>query len=121
SISGSAQVGAIIDTPEQLLTLQAPPMGDAAPAATEFDQPDSSSVNTLAAEQPTSLDSTVDTAAAKIDGAFARPALACLNEQQQFLADIQYQGIFAIAARDMVTGVTQAITDDCVVLASVGP
>ena len=72
-------------------------MGDAAPAATEFDQPDSSSVNTLAAEQPTSLDSTVDTAAAKIDGAFARPALACLNEQQQFLADIQYQGIFAIA------------------------
>ena len=121
SISGSAQVGAIIDTPEQLLTLQAPPMGDAAPAATEFDQPDASSVNTLAAEQPTSLDSTVDTAAAKIDGAFARPALACLNEQQQFLADIQYQGIFAIAARDMVTGVTQAITDDCVVLASVGP
>ena len=48
-------------------------------------------------------------------------ALACLTETQVFLADIYYRGMLAIAARDTVTGVTEAIDGNCTVLARVGP
>lgn len=48
-------------------------------------------------------------------------ALACLSETQLFLADISYRGMVAIAVRDTVTGVTEAIDGNCTVLARVNP
>ena len=48
-------------------------------------------------------------------------ALACLTDTQVFLADIYYRGMLAIAVRDTVTGVTEAIDGNCTVLARVGP
>ncbi|MEQ1874118.1 MAG: hypothetical protein ABL953_10355 [Ilumatobacteraceae bacterium] len=48
-------------------------------------------------------------------------AIACMSETQEFLADIYYQGMLAIAVRDTVTGVTEAIDSTCTVLASVAP
>ena len=48
-------------------------------------------------------------------------ALACMDDDQVFLADILYQGTLAIAVRDTVTGVTEAIDSTCTVLASVSP
>lgn len=71
-----------------------------------------------------------DLVAAKVapeaaDGAEARnsgsPALACLTEQQHYIADITYAGTPAVAARDTVTGVIQAIDEQCNVLAEVKP
>ena len=50
-----------------------------------------------------------------------RAAFDCLSPTQVFLADILYLNELAIAARDTVTGVTVAITDDCRVLVAVGP
>ena len=49
------------------------------------------------------------------------PALACLTEQLQFITDITYAGTPAIAVRDTVTGVIQAIDEQCNVLAEVKP
>ncbi|HNJ96497.1 MAG TPA: hypothetical protein PLV13_00105 [Ilumatobacteraceae bacterium] len=49
------------------------------------------------------------------------PALACLTSDQQYIADITYAGTPAIAARDTVTGVIQAIDEQCNVLAEVKP
>ncbi len=40
---------------------------------------------------------------------------------QVFVADILYNGRTAIAARDTVTGVTQAIDEQCNVLAEAAP
>lgn len=48
-------------------------------------------------------------------------ALACMNDDQVFLADIYYRGTPAIAVRDTVTGVTEAIDSTCTVLARVYP
>lgn len=109
SIGGSAQTAIIIDTLEQLRNLGTtqPPVAVA---------PDS----TVAASETTASEST-DTRAANTTSSYARAALGCLTTQQQFLADIQYQSIFAIAARDTVTGMISAISDDCTVLATVAP
>ena len=52
---------------------------------------------------------------------FNLDAMACMTADQTFLADIYYQGLPAIAVRDMVTGVTEAIDDNCTVLARVAP
>ena len=49
------------------------------------------------------------------------PALRCLTDDQVFVADIIYAGAPAIAARDTVSGVTQAIDEQCNVLAEVAP
>ncbi len=110
SIGGGAQAALVIETPEQLQAL-----GDTAmPAGGSSETTAAASENTASADTlpaPTALTGTAD----------ARPANGCLTSQQVFLADIQYQGAFAIAARDTVTGMTSAITDDCTVLASVGP
>ena len=114
SITGAgAQVSMQIDTPEQLLALQAPSdvATDLSPAAT-------------AATEAAAADSTVtDQGDSKraASNFSSSPAISCLAPQQIFLADIQYRGVFGIAARDTVTGVTQAIADDCTVLVSVGP
>lgn len=48
-------------------------------------------------------------------------ALACMGDNQVFLADIYYQGTLAIAVRDTVTDVTEAIDSTCTVLARVTP
>ena len=48
-------------------------------------------------------------------------ALLCMSETQVFLADIYYQGTLAIAVRDTVTDVTEAIDSTCTVLARVAP
>lgn len=48
-------------------------------------------------------------------------ALQCLGDEQVFVAVIVYLGTPAIAVRDTVTGVTQAIDEQCNVLAEVAP
>ena len=110
SIDSSAETALVIDTPEQLQALSSTTMFDT--VAGSPDTTAASSENTASAATippPTPLE------------ASARVALGCLTVQQVFLADIQYQGTFAIAARDTVTGMIFAITDDCTVLATVGP
>ena len=111
SITGAgAQVSMQIDTPEQLLALQAPPAvaSDLPPAATVANAADSTVADQGDSKRAASNFS-------------SSPAILCLAPQQTFLADIQYRGVFGIAARDTVTGVTQAIADDCTVLVSIGP
>lgn len=89
----------VIDDPQQLLelTLPLPPTPDADGGS------DTSSPASQRGES-----SNVD-------------ALACMTDDQEFLADIYYQGTLAIAVRDTVTGVTEAIDSTCTVLASVTP
>jgi hypothetical protein len=55
------------------------------------------------------------------DAATVSPAMRCLTDSQVFVADILYNGRLAIAARDTVTGVTQAIDEQCTVLAEAVP
>ncbi|MEQ1698728.1 MAG: hypothetical protein ABMA25_01395, partial [Ilumatobacteraceae bacterium] len=50
----------------------------------------------------------------------ALPAAACLTVDQVYLADVIFQGHIGVAARDMVTGVTNVYANDCSVIASVG-
>lgn len=76
---------------------------------------------------PTPLASSPDTTTAA-DGEVAGAsvgggslALGCLDDTQVFVADILYNGRTAIAARDTVTGVTQAIDEQCNVLAEAAP
>jgi hypothetical protein len=126
SITGGGAVATVIDTPEQLQALALPtaplPAVESTFAGSTTVAGDTQA--TAAASETTvgSDEGAADTTA-KIaaGGAPVTGALACLSAQQVFLADIMYQGTFAIAARDTVTGVTQAITDDCTVLATVGP
>ena len=109
SIGGGAQAAQIIDTPEQLRALTSIATDTVPPTA---DLPE---ITAAASENTASADTLPAT-----PERLSRPALGCLTSQQVFLADIQYQGVFAIAARDTVTGMTSAITDDCTVLATVG-
>lgn len=109
SIGSSAETALVVDTPEQLLALSSTTMAD-----TVAGSPDT----TAAASETTASAETISPTPSEVS---ARAALGCLTAQQEFLADIQYQGAFAIAARDTVTGMTSAITDDCTVLATVGP
>ena len=125
SFNGSAAVATIIDTPEQLLTLDPLATSDLAPPSTASPENSLPATAETQAASETSLPvaTTVEPTAKATIAEFAttRPALACMSTDQVFLADIQYQGIFAIAVRDTVTGMITAITDDCTVLASVGP
>ena len=115
SIGGGAQAALIIETPQQLLALDNTAAADTYAPGVGAPESTAAASETTAAGAATMPSETFRTAS------LARPALDCLTDQQIFLADIQYQGTFAIAARDTVTGVTSAITDDCTVLASVGP
>ena len=98
AINGSADYAAVIDTPQQLHDLAAPP------AAT-----------------PTALTTDENATSAPIDAKYTTPGSQCLSTTQVFLASIVYQGSPAIAARDTVTGVTQAIDEQCRVLVEVAP
>lgn len=125
SITGGGEVATIIDTPEQL---QAMPLPDALSTAPAMATTTTVATTTVPSAQPADTAAAETTAAggsaedsAKVaGGAPVTGALACLTAQQVYLGDIMYQGTYAIAARDTVTGVTQAITDDCTVLVSVG-
>ncbi|HQZ34536.1 MAG TPA: zf-HC2 domain-containing protein [Ilumatobacteraceae bacterium] len=110
SINGSAQAPLVVDSPEQLKALALNSVADSAP-------PTGGSPETTALAGET----TADTLAPLDVVSYGRAALGCLTAQQEFLADIQYQGTFAIAARDTVTGMVSAITDECTVLTVVGP
>ena len=98
AINGSADYAAVIDTPQQLHDLAAPP------AAT-----------------PTALTTDENATSAPIDAKYTTPGSQCLSTTQVFLASIVDQGSPAIAARDTVTGVTQAIDEQCRVLVEVAP
>jgi hypothetical protein len=76
---------------------------------------------TAAAAETTVSENTASSPADVEASSYARSALTCLTAQQVFLADIVYQGAYAIAARDTVTGMTSAIADDCTVLVTVEP
>ncbi|MGB8858768.1 MAG: hypothetical protein WCC60_05905 [Ilumatobacteraceae bacterium] len=120
--AGGAQAATVIDTPEQLQAL-ALPAQEGAPAFSETTMP-AAGGSTAPGAAPDDTSAVADTAF-KVASAPSRPALGCLTEQQVFLADIQlnfgeHRGAFAIAVRDTVTDVTQAIADDCTVLATVG-
>ncbi len=94
----------VIDNPQQLLALTVP----SPPAADDGGGPTGSETT----------DAPADTQRVE---SYNLEALACMNDDQVFLADIYYQGALAIAVRDTVTGVTQAIDSNCTVLASVTP
>ena len=114
SIGGGAQAALIIDTPEQLRDLAMTPLADTV-------LPIASSPDTTAAAAETTVSESTAAPADVEAASYARSALACLAAQQVFLADIVYQGVYAIAARDTVTGMTSAIADDCTVLVTVEP
>lgn len=86
------------------LTLPEPPADGMTPAATTADT--------------TAAGNDVDTQRLE---SFNIEALACMSDTQVFLADIYYQGMLAIAVRDTVTDVTEAIDSTCTVLARVTP
>jgi len=114
-IGGGADAALVIDTPEQLQALAMNTLVDtSAPTGGSPETTAAASENTASAD--TLAPSTPDESTS-----YTRGALRCLTEEQEFLADIQYQGTFAIAARDTVTGMISAIADDCNVLAIVGP
>lgn len=125
SITGGGAVATIIDTPEQLQALPLPdgvtpaPVAATTAAMATTTAPSEVTADTAAAAETTAAGGADDTAKVAGDPS-ASGALACLTDQQVYLGDILYQGTFAIAARDTVTGVTQAITDDCTVLVTVG-
>ncbi len=101
AINAPATPAVAIHSPEELLALaeakMAPTVADALPATT------------VAGE-----------ATAGMAGG-GSPARQCLEGDQVFVADIVYNGRPAIAARDTVTGVTQAIDEQCNVLAEATP
>lgn len=101
AINAPATPAVAIHSPEELLALAEAKM---APTAA-----DGSPATTVAGE-----------ATAGMAGG-GSPARECLEGDQVFVADILYNGRAAIAARDTVTGVTQAIDEQCNVLAEATP
>ncbi len=92
-----------IDDPQDLLALTAPtpPSADTSPVA------DTTAGVGESSPSPTRVES------------YNVDAVACMTDTQEFLADISYRGMIAIAVRDTVTGVTEAIDSNCTVLARV--
>lgn len=78
-------------------------------------------VNGRMASKAASPEESVADDAGSADVGINSPALQCLTGDQVFVADIIYAGAPAVAARDTVTGVTQAIDEQCNVLAEVAP
>jgi len=102
--------GPVLDvaTPAELRALVVPPSADESPA------------DTTAAGGDTGAGNDDGDDSQRFD-VFNADAVACMTDSQIFLADIWYQGTLAIAVRDTVTGVTEAIDDTCAVLARVSP
>jgi hypothetical protein len=100
SINSAGSVATVINTPAELAAL---------PALTMLADPAAAPADTAAENDMQRMISSNSA------------AVACLSDTQVYLADIFYNGAFGIAARDTVTGVTSAITDDCTVLVSVAP
>ena len=98
-----------IDDPQQLLSLTVPSPTVGAPPDADNGSDTTGSSTTGAVADTQRVES------------FNVEALACMSDDQVFLADIYYQGTLAIAVRDTVTGVTEAIDGNCTVLASVSP
>ncbi len=98
AINGSADYATVIDSPQQLRDLPTPPTA-------------TSTVGTTGGSAPS----------APVDAKYSTPGSQCLSATQVFLAGIDYQGSPAIAVRDTVTGVTQAIDEQCRVLVEVAP
>lgn len=107
---GPGEVALVIETPEQLLQLPLP--------VEDSSEADDGTAGGAESTAPAS-ESTVAQQVA--DESVQRGALTCLSDTQVFLADILYLGELAVAARDTVSGVTVAITDDCRVLVAIGP
>lgn len=107
---GPGEVALVIETPEQLLQLPLPADG-----SSEADD------GTAGGAESTAPASESTVAQQVADESVQRGALTCLSDTQVFLADILYLGELAVAARDTVSGVTVAITDDCRVLVAIGP
>lgn len=118
---GGASVATVINSLEELAALPVP--GDTMISTAGEEPSVAPDVTEAAAETSIATPAT----AAPNDGGgtsyfpSALPAAACLTGDQVYLADVVFQGQLAVAARDMVTGVTYAIANDCNVLASVGP
>ena len=114
NILASGDVAIVIESPEQLLQLSL--SGDVT-----YDSNAGGSDSTAAAAETTAPTTGNTDLAPQGSPEATRRALTCLSDNQVFLADILYMDELAIAARDTVTGVTVAITDDCRVLVAVGP
>lgn len=113
NIFSAGDVALVIESPEQLLELPLP-------GEVTYDVENDGGTGSGGAESTMVASETVspEMAPTEVSG---RPALACLTETQVYLADILFMDELAIAARDTVSGITVAITDDCTVLVAVGP
>lgn len=113
NIFSAGDVALVIESPEQLLQLPLP-------GEVTYDVENDGGTGSGGAESTMVASETVspEVAPTEVSG---RPALACLTETQVYLADILFMDELAIAARDTVSGITVAITDDCTVLVAVGP
>lgn len=127
----SSQSGATADQYSDIMAASAPTTdaaaeGGAQPTADTFIAVASPIIAVNSPEQLRDLVAAKVSPEVAADGSVAErasgsPALACLTEQQQYIADITYAGTPAVAARDTVTGVIQAIDEQCNVLAEVKP
>ncbi len=97
-----------IDTPEQLSAMQLPSTTTVASSPVADTTASAGGVGDGSGDDQRLYSFNVD-------------AVACMTDSQVFLADIYYQGTLAIAVRDTVTGVTEAIDATCTVLARVTP
>lgn len=117
---GGASVATVINSLEELAAL---PLPETLISTAGGEDPSLAPDSTEAASE-TSIASPATAAPNDSDGTSfptALPAASCLTRDQIYLADVIFQGEIGVAARDMVTGVTYAIANDCTVLASVGP
>ena len=112
NIFSAGDVALVIESPEQLLQLPLP--GEVTYDVENDGGTGSGAESTMVASETV----VPEVAPTEVSG---RPALACLTETQVYLADILFMDELAIAARDTVSGITVAITDDCTVLVAVGP
>lgn len=123
SIGGGASVAIVVNSVEELAALPVP--GDTM-TVSGGEEPAVAPNDTQAASTETTMATAETVGPRERDNAYsvivsALPAANCLTGEQVFLADVVFQGQLAVAARDMVTGVTYAIANDCTVLASVAP
>lgn len=104
AINGAADARLPIEDPQQLRDL-------ASPTSTPMAAPSTDGSGTA--------DTTVSAAGDQTRSSML--GSECLSDHQVLLAPITYQGTLGYAVRDTVTGVTQAIDEQCNVLVEVGP
>ena len=119
---GGASVATVINSLEELAALPAPadimsPTGGEDPSVAPDDT--QASAETSMAAPETIGQSERDSTYSYFPSAL--PAAGCLTDSQVYLADVIFQGEIGVAARDMVTGVTNVYANDCSVIASVAP